>query len=123
MPADALPRSRALSPSKGKKKETTIEHPLLDGAPRTPPFASSFDGTLTRPNLRRQLRGGSFHDASATLTASVSPGSHPWPFSESGEGGPDDRNSTPGASSSATTPPGSSSHEDTKEALVHEVLI
>lgn len=119
MPADALPRSRALSPSKGKKKEETIvEHPLFDGAPRMPPF----DGTLTRPNLRRQLRGGSFHDASAILATSVSSGLHPRSFSESGGSGPDEWNSTSGVSSSTTTPPESSSHEDMKEVLVYEVL-
>lgn len=119
---DALPRSSVLSPSKGKKKgETAVEHPLLDRHAQIPTFASSFDGALTRPGLRRQLRGGSLREASATLAELVSPGSQSQTFSELDGSGLHDWSSTPGGSSSASTPPEQSSHDDTKEVLVHEV--
>jgi len=121
MPANALPRSSTLGPRRSKKEEeTAIEHPLLDDD-ETPRFASSFDGTLTRPGLRRQLRGGTVDERSATVE-SVPSGSHHRTSSELGGNVLENWSSTPGATSSASTPPDSSTH-DTKEVMVHEVLI
>lgn len=122
MPVDARTRVRTtFSSGKGKRQEEDrgprVEHPLQKHSPKTPSFSSSFDGTLTRPNLRRQVRGGSFHES--TLAEESRPEHHVRSHSDSGY---DDWADTPGASTSASTtselPP---TLEDTREVVVHQV--
>lgn len=123
MPTDVF-RPRSLSRGKGKKKEDDerVDHPLTSPSPKTPSFSSAFDGTLTRPNLRRQVRGSSFQDNTLAEVSKLDE-RHTRSLSDLGF---DDWTSTPGASSSASTSseiPHVNDVEETREVVVHEVRL
>ncbi|KAF8320683.1 hypothetical protein DL93DRAFT_2073314 [Clavulina sp. PMI_390] len=133
MPSHVYIRS---SKAKGKDKKedsedqtlAVPEHPLRTHSPYTPTFASSFDGTLTRPNLRRQLRTATpFENATIGETSPLTRSGLHISSRDSADGsvGGDDWTTTPGASSSgASTPPEhrTQASDATREVIVHEVL-